>query len=346
MLFKQLAFAASAAAFLLVPEIAEPEEDVFKALPIEPQTFELPATAFTQAIDVPCSECKGKGTNLHFDIVVKDGKTLMANDFELYSSNGLLPGELTASISDFKGKTKEEKLGFYVAVVPKGVDEALATEVILIELRVLEVGTQFIDTIPAIDINVIKAANGDLLIGSIELKEITRTECDSMWCRTKATVDKLFKGVKGCGGRHKAHKGPKGHGSHASADGAEGHRAHKGHHEHGAHRHHRHHFGKLIKDITIHALLPIVMGVAAGAVVALYVPLSFSFILSNINRILVSPCSYLLWPFASLRLSEENVSSVRGARDAALSRLRTLSMRRRLVSWMIRTSHLSTRTTL
>lgn len=274
MLFKPLAFAASAAAFLLVPEIAnEPSdaEGVFKTLPFQPESFEVPEAAMSQTINVPCHDCKGKGNSLRFDFDVLDGKKLTLNGFELYPSADPWHGDLVASVVKDNGKAKEQSLGYSLAVTPEGMDGDQMLEVIGVELRVIEVGSRFVDGIPAVKVKIIKAATGEILIGNVEIKEISETDCDSMWCRTKDVFGELFKGFKGCGGgRHNGHKHAQSHGGHQHAGVVEGHHKAGSHHEHHS-TEHQHRWGKLFKNIMSHIFLPVLMGVAAGVGVAVYV---------------------------------------------------------------------------
>lgn len=304
MLFKPLAFAATAAAFLVVPEITEPEEDVVRVLPVQAEPFELPATALSQSLEVPCLQCKGHDTSLHFDFAIERGSALTLNGFELYPGADPWNGDLVASVVEGSGDEQEQRLGYSLLQTAEGMDEDLQMKVYGVEIRVIEVGGRFIDGIPAVKVKVIEAATGELIIGNVEIKEISDTECD-IWCRAKETFGGLFKGFKGCSGHHhKGHKGSKAHGGHANADGAEGHREHGGHHEHHGHhgmkhhgmKHHRHGWGKLVKNIVAHIFLPVVMGVVAGVGVAMYVVflLNTSSIVLTMHRLAMFVCSVVV----------------------------------------------------
>ncbi|EHK44397.1 uncharacterized protein TrAtP1_008939 [Trichoderma atroviride] len=262
MLFKQLALAAAATAFAIVPEISEPDENIFKALPVEPETFQLPAEAFGQSLDVPCRQCRGRDTHLKLDFAVEDGSRLMVNGFELYPHADPWRGDLTADVVRASGSATERTLGYSLSVLPRAKDEEQQLELVDVKLRVIEVGHRFVDDIPVVKVGLIKAVTGDIVISDMQLMAAPEMPCTTMWCRAKQAV-------KGFGGCHR--KGPHGP-EEANHPPPPPH--HKPHH-HGRPHHHepedwntQRDWRRLVRNVASHIVLPVLMGITAGVGVA------------------------------------------------------------------------------
>ncbi|CEI60678.1 hypothetical protein FVEN_g2655 [Fusarium venenatum] len=282
MLFKPLAFAATAAAILIVPETSNNEDGIFRALPIEASTFELPAIAHKQAIDVPCLQCRGKDTHLELDFGIKN-RRLVLNGFELYPRADPWNGDLSAAVIKGNGKSDMRRLGYGLAIRPEGIDEDQHLEIVNVEVRIIEVGDRFVDGVPPVTVKLIKSLSGDILIGNIEIKgtgEKAPEDCD-MWCRTKDMVHDTWKGVKG---KFKGCHGMKPH---------HGHEHHKPHHGAGKaehkptdnfkqgplmHKKPEQSMGEVLKHVAAYIVLPVLMGVAAGVGVAFFVMCLFSMV--------------------------------------------------------------------
>jgi hypothetical protein len=276
MLFKPLAFAATAAAILIVPETSSNEDGIFRALPIEAGTFELPATAYEQAIDVPCLQCRGKDTHLELDFGVKN-RRLVLNGFELYPRADPWNGDLSAAVIKGNGKSDMRRLGYGLAIRPEGIDEDQHLEIVDVEVRIIEVGDRFVDGVPPVTVKLIKSLSGEILIGNIEVKgtgEKAPEDCD-MWCRTKDMVHDTWKGVKGkfkgCHGMKPHHGHEHGHKPNHGSVKAE----HKptDNFKQGPlmHKKPEQSMGDVLKHVAAYIVLPVLMGVAAGVGVALYV---------------------------------------------------------------------------
>lgn len=192
MLFKQLIFAASAAAFLVVPEISQAEEEAFKALPVDVYTNDIPNSAMAQTVEVPCSKCKGQDTHLAMDFSVENGHRLTLNGYELYPNADPWRGDLTAEVINGNGKKKEQMLGYSLAVGPQAYDTEQSLEIINVGLHIIEVGGRFVDGIPTIDVKLIKAATGEILIGAVDAHTDTQPECTDIWCRIKQSLDQAW----------------------------------------------------------------------------------------------------------------------------------------------------------
>lgn len=281
MLFKQLALAAAATAFAIVPEISEKDEKIFKSLPVEPETFQLPAEAFGQSLDVPCRQCRGRDTHLKLDFAVEDGSRLMVNGFELYPHADPWRGDLTADVVRASGSATERTLGYSLSVLPRAKDEEQQLELVDVKLRVIEIGHRFVDDVPVVKVGLIKAATGDIIISDMQLMAAPEMPCTTMWCRAKSAL----KGFGGCHRNPPPPPGPEHHGEHA--DGAHPHPPPPPphHHHDKPHRHerpHHHEFDewnsqrdwrRLVRNVASHIVLPVLMGITAGVGVALYVAL-------------------------------------------------------------------------
>lgn len=270
MLAKQLLFAATAAAFLVVPDAPKDGEDIFRTLPAAIEPFELPASALSQSIEVPCKHCKGRDSHLKMDFEVQgDGKALMLNGFELYPNADPWHGDLVADVLRANGKPKEQRLGYGLAVRPEGMDERQHLEIIGVELRVVEVGRRFIGGVPTVKVKLIKAATGDIVIGGIDLlAPPPKNHCTTMVCRVKALAKDTWKSIKGCDKGH-GHHGP--HGHHGHHHGHDNLVLEGGKRPESPDHPHNHSWGKLFENVASYIFLPVVLGLVAGFSVALYV---------------------------------------------------------------------------
>ncbi|KAL6889222.1 hypothetical protein HDV57DRAFT_525263 [Trichoderma longibrachiatum] len=286
MMLKQLVLAAAAAAFVIVPEISEQDENIFKALPVEPETLQLPAEALGQSLDVPCRQCRGRDARLRLDFAVEDGSRLMVNGFELYPHADPWRDDLVAEVvrAGGGGSSSERTLGYSLSVLPRARDDEQQLELVDVKLRVIEVGHRFVDDVPVVKVGLIKAPGGEIVIADMQLMPVPEMPCDSIWCRAKSAL-------KGFGGCHKKmpheHKGPHPHphphhGPGAKEEEEDGHPHHPHHHEHKPHRHQRpHHAPKeewnserdwrqLVLSVASHIVLPVLMGITAGVGVAFF----------------------------------------------------------------------------
>jgi len=265
MLLHQLLFAATAASFLVVPDASALEnDDVVNALPIHAETFGLPATAFSQSLDVPCRKCRGRNTHIKMDFAVEEGSRLTLNGFELYPNADPWHGDLSASVVRGSGNEKDQKLGYSLYVEPEGVDREQQLEIVRIELRVIEVGNRFIDDIPIVQVKLVKAPTQEILIGSLDVKERTHSsECLSTWCRAKERLDQALKGFGGC---RKPSRLPQGFHHGPQRTGPHRHPLRPHSHNRGPHRQWTH----LIRNMASHIFLPVLMGITAGFGVAIF----------------------------------------------------------------------------
>ncbi|KAH7175486.1 hypothetical protein EDB81DRAFT_770047 [Dactylonectria macrodidyma] len=287
MLFTQLLFAASAAAMLVVPDTADADDGIFRTLPHDVTSYDVPPTAFTQSIEVPCSQCRGRDTHLKMDFTVEEKTHLMLNGFELYPNADPWQGDLSAAVVRGNGRSKDRRLGYGLSVRPEGMDEEQQMEIIAVGLLVIEVGDRFVEGVPLVQVKLIKAPNGEILIGSIDMAGFeglvdVPEQCSSLWCSVHAMIEGAWKSVKstfkskGCGGmRGHGHGHGHGHKSHHNGHGNAGEEADsvqvgEKHGHHGEHKsHHHHHSWSIVKHITSYVFLPVLIGITAGVGVAM-----------------------------------------------------------------------------
>lgn len=284
MLVKQLALAATAAAFIVVPEISEGDEGIFRALPIESsgEPFEYPPSAMAQTIEVPCRQCRGRDTHLEMAFAIRDSQQLVLNDFELYPNADPWHGDLVASVvsNGHNGKVKEDRLGYSLAVRPEAMDDDQHFEVIAVDLRIIEVGSRFVEGVPAVKVKLLKAPGGDIVIGSVNVDEESSGEpsgdaCATLWCRVHGFFDDAVKDLKdlkkgfakgGCSKVHHGHHQQQ----HTSPAPHEDEELGQDQVEHEKDRVH-HPWAHMMTNFTSYIFIPILMGITAGVGVAMYV---------------------------------------------------------------------------
>lgn len=273
MLFKQLALVATTAAFLVVPDLPKADENIFEALPFETGTYGRPSIATAQSVSVLCKQCKGKNTHLEMDFAVEDSSRLTLNGFELYPQADPWHGDLMASVVRNNGKSRDQRLGYSLAVKPEAIDEEQHLEVIGVRLRIIEVGSLFVEGMPTVEVKLIKSQSGEIIIGNVNVEAAVEKDYDNSFLRIKEKFNELWKQIKG-GCHHSKAVASHEKGANIAHDGQRPHHgagrpAHHGHgHKHNAH--HRHSWGKLIKNIAANVVLPVLTGITAGVGVAVF----------------------------------------------------------------------------
>ncbi|CAK7203777.1 hypothetical protein SEUCBS139899_006524 [Sporothrix eucalyptigena] len=218
----------------------------------------------------------------------------------------------------FHGKHHHGKHGKHLVKVPLGYtmqtqavgqDASNGMEVVALALQIIEVNDAFIQNIPAVNIRLIRTAEGSLMIARIDVgdeseegKEVDPNQshrghhkngkermdalkeqldaCSNILCRWKAIISSSINAHHGgCAGKAKAKAiGGKPEGD-DEKDGKHRHHHHHHHKEDGddndedavvsVHRVHHHSFARLAKKFAAHILFPILFGVVAGVVVSL-----------------------------------------------------------------------------
>ncbi|KAG6038179.1 hypothetical protein E4U41_004488 [Claviceps citrina] len=278
MQLKRLPLAATAAALVIIPELSEPDEALFRALPIFDESSWEPILAASQVVSVPCVQCGGADSVLHLNFSVVDDTRLLLNEIELYPHADPWHGRLATAVASTDGETRWQKLGYSLAVVPKAMGEGAKLQLLDVELKVIEVGDRFVDGVPAVSVKLFKAPSGEVSIAGVDVALSKVSECDSLICHAeKAMADafkalKGFRPLKGCHGRLRHGKsdallrggswdGP------GSRGGSEEQQPHVRPHEHLGHGHE---WRQTLTHIAAQVLLPVLMGITAGVGVALF----------------------------------------------------------------------------
>jgi len=236
-----------------------------------------------------------------------DHDRLLVNGFALYPSEEMVLTTLSAlQIVDREDKEKRhrpehdhhdrehhrrphkltplpQELGFGLQVNRTQKDADAQFELVELELQIIAVGTAFIDGIPNVKVKLVKDAEGRLLMSQIEKGEPKKMvdhpgsgadtpACSTVLCKwlsfVRAKLEKLksLKGFKNChskGGMKPPvssdapHHHP--HHPHPDRPAADSWRA----------PYQEHRWGKLLKHMASHILLPVLIGIVAGVSVSL-----------------------------------------------------------------------------
>ncbi|KAG5940195.1 hypothetical protein E4U60_000569 [Claviceps pazoutovae] len=248
--------AATAAALVILPELSDPDESMFRTLPHVDKIASRPIFEDAHVVSVPCARCDGANSNLRLGFRVVDGTRLLVNGLELY------PRAERAMAS----KTNSQRLGYSLAVVRQSLGagaEGAKMQLLDVELRVLEVGDRFVEGVPAVNVKLFRGPNEEMKIADVAVAASRFSGCHSMACRAKegmADAWRALKGMRPLRGCHGRGRGQ--HHSHTSAllqSGSGG-------------RHpqiYEHEWRSLLTHIAAQILLPVLMGMTAGVGVAL-----------------------------------------------------------------------------
>lgn len=276
MLFNPLAFAAVATALVIIPEVSEHDENIFKALPIHTETVQIPQSALTQTVKVPCHECEESNAELVLDFAIADGKRLVLNDFEVYPDPNPWGGDLKASVLS-AGRVQNKRLGYSIAVMPAALSADDHMETISVDVRVIEVDDLFVNDIPTVNVQLIKAPTDEILIASATAPS-EKPKCVTFSCRVKQAFGGMMQRVKGLQGCGKKHSNPRPIEHDVpevfeepvpdsewfedfTLDGPPP----------GWEDSSRGDWTQLVKSVAAHVFLPVLLGITAGVVVAWYV---------------------------------------------------------------------------
>jgi hypothetical protein len=290
-------------AFLVPPEVSD--ADIQVANTIEGIGSQV---AETRVVDVDCPGCPvmvtgrrgrpiqlkiDRPSHLEFTFSIDhqpNHDRLLVNGFELYPSSNLLRDTLSApQVVDREDKEKRhhrkpehyrnhphlvdhqpqaQRLGFGLQVGPAKKDADGQFELVEIELQIIEVGYTFIDGIANLKVNLIKDAEGRLIMSQVAKGEPKKLldgpkggDCTSTMCKWLAAAREKLKKFKGFGNCHGASKGGK-------KPVAEPHHPHRPDgHWRAPHQERR--WSRLFMYIGSHILLPVLIGVVAGVTVSL-----------------------------------------------------------------------------
>ncbi|KAG6019578.1 hypothetical protein E4U19_007022 [Claviceps sp. Clav32 group G5] len=254
--------AATAAALVILPELSDPDESMFRTLPHVDKVSSRPVFEDAHVVSVPCAQCDEANSDLRLGFRVVDGTRLLVNGLELY------PRAERAMAST----ANSQRLGYSLAVIRQSVGagaEGVKMQLLDVELRVLEVGDRFVEGVPAVNVKLFRGPNEEMKIADVTIATSRFSGCHSMACRAKegmADAWRALKGVRplrGCHGRGRGWGRGRGkHHSQTSAllpSGSGDHRP----------QIHEHEWRSLFTHIAAQILLPILMGMTAGVGVAL-----------------------------------------------------------------------------
>lgn len=271
MLVEQLAFAASAAAFLVIPvgTLRAGAPDAISALPVESESFGLEKSTLSRTVTVPCAQCKGSDSKLELEFKVEHGSMLSLNGHQFFPRpDPPASGELVATLIDGGRREEDKTLGYGLAMTPVAADDYNQLQLIDLDLSIIQVDRQWVDHVPIVKTHVIKTITGDLFIQDIQLQENDRPGCSGLMCRAKAMADKMLHALgslkKGCMMHHGHHGFDRLPGFPHMADAEENQLETP---THGGEEH-RHNWRLLLANIASHIFLPVLMGVTAGVGVA------------------------------------------------------------------------------
>ncbi|EAQ89827.1 hypothetical protein CHGG_06446 [Chaetomium globosum CBS 148.51] len=296
----------AARAFLVPPEVSDTDIQVANTIDsIASQINEIHVDVQCPGCPVLLRNRRGKTVQFktkfpsHLELTfsvdhLADHDRLLLNGVELYPAHEALTTALKApQVVDrkTKEKTKEKRhhpdgerhkgryrvypqpqqLSFGLKVMPATKDAKTELELVEIEFQIIAVGVAFIDGIPGVKVSLVKDSEGRLLISKVEkgeantfVKELPggdANECTTALCRWISAAREKLKSFKG----HCSNKG----GAEPSVSGEASHPHSHPHHPAAGHGHQEHRWGKLLKHMASHILLPVLIGIVAGVSVSL-----------------------------------------------------------------------------
>lgn len=192
MLFKYLNFVAAATAVAITPQLPEHE---MKAVELAwPEVAKTPmSAALSRTLTVPCPKCPGENAELQFSFTIQKSTKLACNGFEVYPDADPFHGDLQARLYAEDGPNELQKLGYSIATVPlTASDPESRLQVVDVTLRVVEVGSLFVDDIPTIIVRMVELPTGETFIGNIETVEQVKNPCTTALCRLGEKFDTLW----------------------------------------------------------------------------------------------------------------------------------------------------------
>ncbi|KAG6107840.1 hypothetical protein E4U31_008134 [Claviceps sp. LM219 group G6] len=253
--------AATAAALVILPELSDPEESMFRTLPHVDKVSSRPIFEDAHVVSVPCAQCDGANSNLRLGFRVVDGTRLLVNGRELY------PRAERAMAS----KVNSQRLGYSLSVVRQSVGAGAAgakMQLLDVELRVLEVGDRFVEGVPAVNVKLFRGLNEEMKIADVAVAASRFSGCHSMACRAKEGMADAWRALKGVRPLRACHGRGRGRG--------------RGQHHHsqtpalwqsgsgdGRPQIHEQEWRPLLTHIAAQIFLPVLMGMTAGIGVAL-----------------------------------------------------------------------------
>ncbi|KAG5973913.1 hypothetical protein E4U55_000187 [Claviceps digitariae] len=272
-----LALAATAAALIIMPEVSEPDEAMFRALSLLDETSSQPILADSHVVRVPCGQCDGADRSLYLNFSVVDDTRLLLNGLELYPhAERAKHDDETTTTTTTTTKQQKKKLGYSLAVVREAMGEGSKLQMLDVELRVLEVGDRFVDGVPAVNVKLFKAAfSEEIIMADVAVAPSKVSGCNSLACRAREGMEDVLRALKGlkgleplrgCHGRggRWAHHGGKHHGENTAMS-----QAQEASRWDRLQSSRRREWRRILTHMAAQILLPVLMGITAGAGVAL-----------------------------------------------------------------------------
>ncbi|KAG6000361.1 hypothetical protein E4U21_005553 [Claviceps maximensis] len=283
-----LALAATAAALVIIPEISESDEAIFRGLSLVDETSLQPILADSHVVRVPCMQCDDTNSNLYLNFSVVDDTRLLLNGLELYPHAETVVAAAAASPDPETTTTREQRnLGYSLTVVSEAMGKGSKLQLLDVELRVIEVGERFVDGVPAVNVRLFKAPlSEEIIIADVAVAPSKTSGCMSLACRAREGMSdalralnglRPFRGCHGRGGRW-LHRGgePEGKKPATMLPQTQAHGESRWMHSQSRRRHA---WRRILTQIAAQILLPVLMGVTAGAGVALFAMATCSLLL-------------------------------------------------------------------
>lgn len=122
MLFlKALALAASASAYLVVPDVSQPKEgdDTLSILPIDTNVGpDVARTVYTASASIPCKSCAGLNAEIQVTLAIKDSFRLTLNGYDAWPDQDPSQGETMALVKAV-GLSYTEKIEYKMVITQK-----------------------------------------------------------------------------------------------------------------------------------------------------------------------------------------------------------------------------------
>lgn len=277
--------ATTSQAFLLPPSISQSDSDVVSTLP-----FEITAGNDGQVLDLDCSTCPFAQTSdtgrriyaavenrLQLNFSIEHGEKserLLLNGMQLYPTPHrfmmppLLEAPQLSEVTPLSGKADKVRLGYEFSMKQEtGFNpEEDNLELIAMRFQVVEVDDIFVDGLDSVELKVIKAPGGKLMLANIHTgasanpSDAGGKDCTTLFCKWKAMLpERLTKG-KPCPGKKAGAHGQPRIGGHP-----------RPYHE--GHRHHRNptmaKVSRFVEMVFATFLVPVFVGIAVGMTVSL-----------------------------------------------------------------------------
>jgi hypothetical protein len=189
------------------------------------------------------------------------------------SLQGLYADQLIQTPDKTWAYSSTPELGYSLSIKPYH-DGKQDLHVYALHLRIIEVANEFVRHVPAVDLKVISTPTGQLMIAESKIQSNFATKvpaaggagCSTLLCKWKAIIASKGKGLrKGCGQKtDKPYQVPRPYGIKGGRPKPEGFgRVHP----HGQYHHRRPHGNALyrfLKALTVHVLVPVLVGMGIG----------------------------------------------------------------------------------